>query len=80
MPLLSDEALKAFPEPTTADVIPHYVARYWDLYALADKSPAKVIGQNGKLRDKPGFEVDFLTRGSAQTTPGAAPYPTFSCR
>lgn len=76
MPLLTDEELKAFPEPTTADVIPNYIARYWDLYALADKAPAKVIGENGKLRDKPGFEVDFLTRGSAQTTPTQSPFPT----
>ena len=27
--------------------------------------PVKVIGENGMLRDKPGFEVDFITRGSA---------------
>ncbi len=65
MPILTEAELKAFPEPTTADVVPHYVARYWDLYALADRKPAKVIGTAGKLRDKPGFEVDFITRGSA---------------
>lgn len=64
MPLLSDEELKAFAEPTTADVIPNYVARYWDLVALADHQPAKVIGPDAALRDKPGFEVDFLVRGS----------------
>jgi mannose-6-phosphate isomerase-like protein (cupin superfamily) len=52
-------------EPTTADVVPNYVARYWDLMALADRSPAKVLGEHGKLRDKPGFEIDFITRGSA---------------
>ena len=66
MPLLTDEELKTFPEPTTADVIPNYVARYWDMAALADKDPALVIGENGMLRDKPGFEVRFVTRGSAQ--------------
>lgn len=65
MPVLTDEELKAFPEPTAADVIPNHVARYWDLVALADKKPAKVIGEFGKLRDKPGFEVDFITRASA---------------
>ena len=64
MPLLTDEELKAFPEPATLDVIPHYVARYLDLMALADKQPAKVIGENAILRDKPGFEVEFLRRGS----------------
>ena len=65
MPLLTDEELKKFPEPTTADVVPNYVARYLDLVALGDRKPAKVIGENGKLRDKPGFEVDLITRGSA---------------
>jgi mannose-6-phosphate isomerase-like protein (cupin superfamily) len=64
MPLLTDAQLRAFPEPTTADVVPHYVARYWDLVALADKAPAKVIGPEGKLRDRPGFDVDFIARGS----------------
>ncbi len=69
MPLLTDEELKAFPEPSTQDVIPNYVARYWDLVALADKRPAKVIGEEGVLRDKPGFEVDLVTRASAKDTP-----------
>ena len=64
MPLLTDEQLKAFPEPTAAEVVPFYVARYWDLMALANGQPAKVIGPDARLRDRPGFEVDFLTRGS----------------
>ncbi|SDE00293.1 Mannose-6-phosphate isomerase, cupin superfamily [Paracoccus isoporae] len=64
MPLLSDEELKAFPEPTTAEVVPNYVARYWDLVALADRQPARVIGADAKLRDKPGFEVDFITQST----------------
>ena len=65
MPLLTVEELRAFPEPTTADVLPNHVARYWDMVALADRKPLKVIGEHGRLRDKPGFEVDFITRGSA---------------
>jgi len=76
MPLLTEEELKAYPEPTTADVVPHYVARYWDLYALADKKPAIVIGENGKLRDKPGFEVSFITRASASADMHSHPYPS----
>jgi len=64
MPLLSDAQLESYPEPTTGDVIPHYVARYWDLMALSDKQPAKVIGVDGVLRDKPGFEVELLSRNS----------------
>lgn len=60
MPLLTDEELKTFPEPTTLDVVPNYVARYWDMMALADKSPAQVIGPDAMLRDRPGFDVDFI--------------------
>ncbi|MEM6694224.1 MAG: cupin domain-containing protein [Pseudomonadota bacterium] len=64
MPVMDADALKAFPEPSAADVVPHYVARYWDLMALAQKGPAAVIGEHAKLRDRPGFDVDFITRGS----------------
>lgn len=64
MPLLSDEELKSYPEPTTHDVVPHYVARYWDMMALSDKQPAKVIGQDAMLRDRPGFDVELLSRNS----------------
>jgi len=69
MPLLSEEELRAFPEPTTLEVVPHHVARYRDLMALADRQPAPVIGEHAVLRDRPGFEVDFLTRGSMPDTP-----------
>ncbi|PRY26098.1 quercetin dioxygenase-like cupin family protein [Aliiruegeria haliotis] len=64
MPLLTEEELKGFPEVPVEGVIRDYVARYWDLMALAAKQPARVIGENALLKDRPGFEVDFLTRGS----------------
>ena len=64
MPLLADAELKSFPEPSTKDVVPHYVARYWDMMALSDQQPIQVIGETGLLRDKPGFEVEFLSRHS----------------
>ncbi|WP_411889204.1 cupin domain-containing protein [Yoonia sp. SDW83-1] len=67
MPLLTEEELAGYPEPTTADVIPRHVARYWDMVAMADRKPALVIGENGMLPDKPGFEVGFLTRASSTT-------------
>ncbi|MEC7964554.1 MAG: cupin [Pseudomonadota bacterium] len=67
MPLLSEEELKAYPEVPVSDVIGHYVARYWDLMALSSKAPAAVIGENALIKDKPGFDVDFLSRGSAMT-------------
>ncbi|RMD93470.1 MAG: cupin domain-containing protein [Alphaproteobacteria bacterium] len=69
MSLLTEEELKAFPEPTTAEVVPRFIARYWDLVALADRQPAKVIGPDAVLRDRPGFEVDFITRGSIPDDP-----------
>lgn len=65
MPVLTDAELKTYPEPTTADVVPRHVARYWDMVALGDRKPALVIGENGMLPDKPGFEVHLVTRGSA---------------
>ena len=64
MPLLTDAELAAFPELSALDVVPGYVARYWDLMALAGKEPAKVIGADAILKDRPGFEVELLTRGS----------------
>jgi mannose-6-phosphate isomerase-like protein (cupin superfamily) len=71
MPLLTEEELKAFPELSATDLLPGYVARYWDLMALAGKAPAKVIGPDALLKDRPGFEVEFLTRGSIPEEPYA---------
>jgi quercetin dioxygenase-like cupin family protein len=73
MPLLTDEQLKAYPEPTTRDVLPNHVARYWDMMAMADREPVTVIGEHGLLRDRPGFEVSFITRGSANAAMQAHP-------
>ncbi len=75
MPLLSEDELKAYPEVPVDAVIGKYVARYWDLMALAAQKPAKVIGEHGVIKDKPGFEVDFLTRGSAVTEAVTAEKP-----
>lgn len=67
MPLLSAEELEEFPEPSPMQVVGGYVRRYWDMMALAKASPVKVIGAKGIIRDKPGFEVDFISRGSARS-------------
>jgi quercetin dioxygenase-like cupin family protein len=71
MPLLTEAELSGFPEPRTAEVVPNHVARYWDLMALSDRQPCTVIGAEGVLRDRPGFEVQFLSRGSVPETPVA---------
>ena len=68
MAKLSEAEANAFPEPTPMQVVGGYVRRYWDMVALADKRPCKVIGENGVIRDKPGFEVDLITRASATET------------
>ena len=62
---MQSEELAKRAELTTRDVVPNHVARFWDMFALSDSRPVNVIGENGLLRDKPGFEVDFITRGSA---------------
>ena len=65
MPIMQSEELAKRAELTTRDVVPNHVARFWDMFALSDSRPVNVIGENGLLRDKPGFEVDFITRSSA---------------
>ncbi|SFT54110.1 cupin domain-containing protein [Sedimentitalea nanhaiensis] len=65
MPLLTEEELATIPEPSAKEVIGGYVRRYWDMVAIADRTPVNVIGEQGLIRDKPGFEVDFITRASA---------------
>lgn len=69
MPVLSDEELKAYPEPSAMQLVGMGVRRYWDLMALSAETPCRVIGEKGVIRDKPGFEVDFVSRGSAPDAP-----------
>ena len=64
MPTMSEDQLQLMDEPSTTEVLPNHVARYWDLIAFANHQPSQVIGPNAILRDQPGFEVDFITRGS----------------
>ena len=58
---LKDDELKKFPEYSTSEVVPYYVARYLDLYSLSFETPCTVIGEKGKIYDKPGFEVEFIS-------------------
>ena len=75
MPLLAGEELAAFPEIPVEEVVPAYVSRYQDLLARAAKRPAPVIGTDGALiHDRPGFEVDFLARGSLAPEPCSTPF------
>jgi mannose-6-phosphate isomerase-like protein (cupin superfamily) len=64
MPVLTGEQLNTFPEVPVEAVVPAYVARYRDMMALAARKPCPVIGADALIVDRPGFEVDFVTRGS----------------
>ena len=64
MPLLTDTELMQYPETPVGEVVRDYVGRYRDFMALAKDGPCKVISENGVLRDRPGFEVEFIKRGS----------------
>jgi mannose-6-phosphate isomerase-like protein (cupin superfamily) len=66
MPPLGETDLARFPETPVEAVVPRFVARYQDIRARAARVPALVIGASGALiTDRPGFEVDLVTRGSA---------------
>ena len=69
MPLLTEAELGAFPETPVRDVVGAYVARYWDMMALANEGVCKVIGADALLKDRPGFEVDFINRHSLPDGP-----------
>ena len=64
MPPLGEQELAGIPEPGATDIVPEFVARYLDLLALAKDGPCPVIGARGRIVDRPGFDVDFLARGS----------------
>ena len=64
MPLMSEDQLALMAEPNAYDVVCHYVARYWDLMALSSSAPCRVIGADALIKDRPGFEVDFISRDS----------------
>ena len=64
MPVMADDVLAQFPEYTSSEVVPYFVARYWDLMALSDHQSAKVIGAQACLKDRPGFEMELLSRKS----------------
>ncbi|MGQ7845757.1 cupin domain-containing protein [Granulosicoccus sp. 3-233] len=68
MPLMSEEELAKISEPGVQDVVGQYVARYHDMMALSAASPCQVIGAQALIRDRPGFEVDFLSRDSQDGT------------
>ncbi|MFK7860837.1 MAG: cupin [Granulosicoccus sp.] len=64
MPVMNDEELAKIKEPSVKEVVGQYVARYHDMMAYSAMGPCDVIGAEGLIRDRPGFEVDFISRHS----------------
>ena len=64
MPLLSEDELKDFPIVTTEEFQENFFVSAADLFESSKKGPVNVIGKNGILKDRPGFEVDFITNNS----------------
>lgn len=71
MPPLTESELQAFPETPVGEVVPRCIARYQDMMALAAREPARVIGIGALINDRPGFDVDFLSRDSIPAEPYA---------
>ena len=68
MPTLDEDQMALFPHVTSAEFVPRFVARYWDMMAMADRQPALVIDENGMLKDRPGFRLELLRQGSLDDT------------
>ncbi|MEO1018389.1 MAG: cupin [Pseudomonadota bacterium] len=71
MSLLKTAELEGFPETPAQDVVPFYVKRFWDMKALSRQEPVRVIGTGDDgttpmIKDRTGFEVDFLQAGQVQ--------------
>lgn len=67
MPTLTADELAQFPKVSSQEFVPKFVARYWDMMAMADGKPAPVIAADGMLRDRPGFRLELLRDGSIPT-------------
>ena len=64
MTKLSEKEILGIPEVPVHYIVRDYVARYWDLMALSKNEPCLVIGEKGLLKDKPGFEIEFISSKS----------------
>ena len=60
MPLLTEAELKAFPEVPPEGVIGNYVARYWDLFALAANKPVGLLASRRLSVTSRGLKLTFL--------------------
>lgn len=72
MPQLTDAQLKDYPEYSGREVVPRFVARYQDMMSFARDGRTPVLSGDGMLKDKPGFEITFMS----QNTPAEETYST----
>ena len=61
MRAMAESDLNKLIEPSVAEVIRDFVARFSDLYDLSAEKTVQVLGENGLLFDRPGFEIDFIS-------------------
>ncbi len=73
MPLMTEAELAELREPSVSEVVGRYVARYHDMMAFSSHAPCEVIGANALIKDRPGFEVDFVSRDSLDGAMGRVP-------
>ena len=61
MPLLSEDELKKFPQISVEEFTNNFFVSASDLSNYQHSDPIKVIGSNGLIKDRPGFEVDYIS-------------------
>ena len=59
--LMDEASLSLMGEPKITDIVPRWISRYLDLLALSKDGEVSVIGEQGVIFDKPGFEVSFVS-------------------
>lgn len=65
---MAQEHLALLGNPSTDEVVPRYVARYSDLMSRSATAPVPVIGEHALIKDRPGFDIDFISRHSLSAT------------
>jgi len=64
MPLISQAEIDQLIDPTSCEMVPRFVSRYWDIMAQADHQPANVLSADGMIKDRTGFTIDLIKSGS----------------
>ena len=66
--LMDEASLSLMGEPKITDIVPRWVSRYLDLLALSKDGEVSVIGDEGIIFDRPGFEVSFVSSFTQMNT------------